>query len=653
MDFSLLQDIVVILGLSVMVILLFQKLKLPSILGFLVTGALAGPSGLSLIRGTHEVEVLAEIGVILLLFVIGLEFSVRSLRAIQRLAFLGGGFQVLITIGVVLAILILSGMAFPKALFVGFLISLSSTAIVLKIVQERGEMNSPHGKIILAILIFQDIIVVPMMLLTPIIAGNTEEAGTTIIFLLGRIVILVLVVVIAAKFLVPKFLDQVARTRSNEAFILSVVALCFSVALLSSYAGLSLALGAFLAGLIIAESDYKHQAVSNILPFREIFTSFFFVSIGMLLDLTFLFSNFFPILGLTVSVLLIKASIAGMSVVILKFPIRTTIIVAFTLFQIGEFAFILANSGLPYNLLDKESYQYFLSVSILTMGITPFMIKYGAYVSDRIQPSESIAKGNEHSSLVAPMEDHLIIIGFGVNGKIVSKAAKKAGIPYSIVELNPITVRREKRNAEPIVFGDATNQFILEHVYVQAARVVVVAISDPQATKKIVANIRSLSSKPYLIVRTKFIQEMEENFKLGANEVIPEELETSIEIFTRVLNKYLTPADEIESFVQEIRADDYEMLRPSKLSPPKKNITIDIPDIDISVLVVRQKGGEVEGKTIKEAAIRKLYGVTILAIKRENQYIVEVNPETVVLYQDTLYVFGNPKNIIIFNEKIS
>jgi monovalent cation:H+ antiporter-2, CPA2 family len=659
MEIPILREVVIILGLSVVVILLFQRLKLPTILGFLMTGIIAGPYGLSLVRASHEVEILAEIGVILLLFIIGLEFSLQSLAAIQKTVFVGGTIQVGGTI--LLTLLTFYGFGFPlaQALFIGFLFSLSSTAIVLKLLQEKGEINSPHGKIALAILIFQDIIVVPMMLFTPLIAGRAENVLATLLLLLLKVLLVIVLVLVSARYVVPRLLYLVARTKSKELFILTVVVICFAVAYLTSSIGLSLALGAFLAGLIISESEYSHQATSNVLPFREIFTSFFFVSIGMLLDLSFLITHLPLVLLFTLLTFLGKGMIASLAALILRYPVRTVILVGLSLFQIGEFAFILSRTGIENNLLTDEVYQYFLSVSILTMGITPFVINASDAISNLMSKAplppklknRPLTSQEPGSAEAHTYEDHLIIIGYGINGKNVALAAKEANIPYVIIELNPETIRREKALGEPIIYGDASEDTILAHVQVHKARVVVVAISDPAATKKIISNIRSISHKVYIIIRTRFIQEMEANFRLGADEVIPEEFETSIEIFTRVLNKYLVPVQEIEAFTRKIRSDNYEMLRPVPRSG-SRTMQLDFPDIEIATIAVEKGTSSIVGKRIAETEIRKQYRVNIITIKRNAQFITDINPDTKILQGDVLFLFGRPDDIAAFSEKI-
>ncbi|GAB3195657.1 CPA2 family monovalent cation:H+ antiporter-2 [Pontibacter aydingkolensis] len=658
MEIPLLPDVVIILGLAVVVILFFQRFKLPTILGFLATGVIAGPYGLSLIHDTHEIEILAEIGVILLLFIIGMEFSLRNLAMIKRTVLLGGTTQVLATIVLVAGIMLLLKFNTGEAVFMGFLISLSSTAIVLKLLQDKGEINSPQGRVVLGILIFQDIIVVPMMLLTPLMAGGTQNIAWELTLMALKGVFVIVFVLISARYLVPRLLYIVARTKSKELFILSIVVICFAVAWLTSSLGLSLALGAFMAGLIISESEYSHQATSNILPFREIFTSFFFVSIGMLLDFSFMMQHLLVILTLTFATMLLKGFVATVAARILQYPIRISLMVGLSLFQVGEFAFILSNTGITNGVLSQETYQYFLSVSLLTMGISPFVIGSYQRISSSISsmiggskepmPFEQHAPADHHD--IPDLNDHIVIIGFGINGRNVAKAAKHASIPYVIIELNAVTVRQERHLGEPILYGDAVHGIILSHVNIHKARVVVIAISDPEATKRIIASIRSVSEKVHIIVRTRFIQEMEENYRIGADEVIPEEFETSIEIFTRVLTKYLMPRDQIESFTHMIRADNYDMLRSfTGRNNAVRNLELDIPDIEVASLRVYTNDEDIISKPLVEANVRNKFNITIVAIKRNNTTLLDINATTQIKTGDIVYVVGKPSDVTRFN----
>ncbi|MBW2649766.1 MAG: cation:proton antiporter [Deltaproteobacteria bacterium] len=650
MGIPLLNDIFIIFGLSVVVLFICHRLRVPTIVGFLLTGILAGPYGLGLIKGVQDVEALAEIGVVLLLFTIGIEFSLQRLLQIKKPVLLGGSIQVFLTVLVTFVIASQLGQPIDKSIFLGFLIALSSTAIVLKLIQERAEVDSPHGRTTLGILIFQDVIIVPMILITPLLAGATGNPVESVIVLTIKGIGIIGLVIVGARWIVPKVLYQIARTRNRELFLLSIVVICLAVAWITSSAGLSLALGAFLAGLIISESEYSHQALGNILPFRDVFTSFFFVSIGMLLDVGFLFRNPGAVVLIALGVLVLKSIIAGFATILLGFPLRTSILVGLALGQVGEFSFILSRSGIEYGLVTEDIYQMFLSFSILTMAATPLIMALAPRLADkavRLPLPKRLVSGfyPVPEIKVKGKKDHLVIIGFGVNGRNVARAARVAGIPYAIIEMNPETVRSEQAQGEPIYYGDSTQEAVLRQANIKDARIVVIAINDPPSTRRITGITRRLNPKVHLIVRTRYIQEMEPLYELGANEVIPEEFETSVEIFTRVLAKYLIPREQIEGLVAEARSDGYEMFRSFyRKSLPLPDLKLCLPDVEISALTVAEESPLV-GKSIIEIDLRKRFGVTVLAIRRDSQILSNPHGDTRFLSNDTLVVLGLPEKI--------
>jgi CPA2 family monovalent cation:H+ antiporter-2 len=663
MELPLLKEVVIILGLSVLIILAFQRIKMPAILGFLITGMVAGPNGLKLISASHEVEVLSEMGVIFLLFIIGIEFSIKGLVKVKQTVLFGGFMQVGGTIGLTFLIALVLGLSVPQAIFMGFLISMSSTAIVLKLLHERGQMTTPHGRIALAILIFQDIIVVPMILITPLLAGNGGNLWMTLLILLGKFALIIGLLILLARYVVPLLLQHVVKSRSRELFILTIVVICFATAWLTSSVGLSLALGAFFAGLIISESEYSHQATANILPFREIFISFFFVSVGMLIDLGYFFNHFLILILFTLGVILLKAFVVLITVLVMRYPLRTALVSAFTLFQVGEFAFLLATIGMRNSLLTQEVYQNFLAISVLTMGLTPFLAGYATTMADwmirALLPSKIRSrlikfqnkKKKPEESLISKLHDHLIVIGFGINGRNVARTAKQAGIPYVAIELDPEVFKQAKDDDYPIIYGDATDELILHFVHAAEARVVVIAISDADATKMIITNLRHISETAHIIVRTRHVDEIESTLQLGADEVIPEEFETSIQIFTRVLSRYLVPFDKIQSMASHIRARNYELLSknnddndfPTHLQPQ-------VPDMVFVTLPVHRASSKMVGKTIIDSELKSKFNVTVLAVRRNNRYITQITPQMKIETDDMLYLFGSPQKIAEVNK---
>ncbi|HOO38219.1 MAG TPA: cation:proton antiporter [Deltaproteobacteria bacterium] len=655
METQLLGDLIIVFGLSITVIFLFLRIRVPSIIGFILTGILAGPHGLGLIGAGGEVEYLSDLGVVLLLFTIGIEFSLKNLLQLKRSVLLGGSLQVGITLAATYGFSRFGGLGWNESVFIGFLVSLSSTAIVLKLLDERAEITSPHGRNTVAVLIFQDLVVVPMMVVVPFIAGVQGGTPAELVSIVGKGVSLMGFVYLSYKWIVPRLLYQIAKTRSRELFLLSIVMICLGVAWLTSELGLSLALGAFLAGLIISESEYSHEALGRILPFRDIFVSFFFISIGMLLDVTFLLENIWLILSLAIGVTVLKATTGGLATLILGYPLRIAVLVGLALAQIGEFSFILSKTGMAYNLMDRTAYQIFLNVSLITMAATPFILNFSSGLADlsvrlpfpwivksRFQPLDTPLQLQKRETLI----DHLLVIGFGVNGRNVSRAAKMASVPYVILEINPETVRKERSQGEPIYYGDATQEAVLKHVDVEHAKVAVIAIPDAAATRRITTVLREMNPTLHIIARTRFVSEVSPLYELGADEVIPEEFETSIEIFSRALSEYLIPRDDIERYISELRADGYKTFRGlSGEATAIYRLEKELPEFKVVTLRVNE-GCSLEGKTLTEIEMRKRYHVSILAIRREEDTILNPGGEDILHPGDVVIVSGLIENIL-------
>jgi CPA2 family monovalent cation:H+ antiporter-2 len=650
MEIQLLNDIVIIFGLSVAIILLCHKLRIPALVGFLVTGALAGPYGLGLIRSQHEVEILAEVGVVLLLSTIGIEFSFKRLLEIRKAVLLGGSLQVVLTTAGVYAGARALELPANEAIFFGFLFSLSSTAIVLRLLQQKGEIDSPHGRTSLGILVFQDIVIVPMMLLTPLLAGEVGDLYEFLFTFTVKAAGVILLVIAGAKWFVPRLLKLSVRTRSRELFLLTIVTLCLAVAWLTSSAGLSLALGAFMAGLVISESEYSHYALGSILPFRDVFTSFFFVSIGMLFDTALFVRQPLEIVLLAGAILTLKTATAAVAALVLRYPVRTSVLTGLALCQVGEFSFILSKVGVSHGLLEGR-YHLFLAVSVLTMAATPFIMEIAPRVADltaRILFSGRIRKRplTPETTAVSNLEHHLVIIGLGVNGSNVAQTARMSGIPYVCIEMSPDLSRAARERGEPVLQGDASQENVLEHVRIEAARVVVVAINDPAAARRITSIVHNLNPGAFLIVRTRYVQEVEELRMLGATEVIPEEFETSVEIFSRVLSRYLVPQDEIEKLIAQVRTDGYRMFRNlSSEATPLMDLKRHFPDADLITVRIDEKA-PLAGKSLAECQLRKKHGIAVMAIRREKRTITNPDAKTVMQSADILFLIGAPDRLM-------
>jgi CPA2 family monovalent cation:H+ antiporter-2 len=651
MPFETLRDLEILFGLAVVTVVLFRRLLFPSIVGFLVTGVLAGPHALALIKDPHTVEQMAEIGVVLLLFTIGIEFSLKELMRIRKLVFWGGGVQVLLTILAVAGGSALFGLPLNQAVFAGFLVSLSSTAILMKLLMDAGEMDAPHGKTALGILIFQDLCVVPLMLFTPFLAGagnGWEGMAVTIL----KAVAVVVVAHFTARYAVPWIFGQVVQARSRELFLLSIIFVGLGTAWLTALAGLSLALGAFIAGLAISESEYSHQALGDLIPFRDAFMSLFFISVGMLLDLSIFLQHPLLLLIMILAIVLVKGVVATGATMALGIPARIALVAGLSLAQVGEFSFVLAQSGVKLGLLPAEAYQLFLAASVATMALTPLLLGKGHAVAEAVLPLLPRRLVRGAGALVererkGRYDDHVIIVGYGLNGRNLAKVLKHRSIPHVIVETNPFTVSSQRKKGEHIVFGDASKLEVLEHLQIERARLMVVAISDAAASRRIVAIARQLSPRLHIIVRTRYVVEMEPLFQLGVNEVVPEEFETSIEIFARVLRKYLVPEEEIDASVADIRGDSYEMFRGiSRRHSHAVGITGFLAGAEVAAFTVRP-GSAVESTLLRDGIIRERSGASVLVIKRGDEVAPNPDPVWELHADDVVLLLGTPKQMAV------
>ncbi len=648
--FPLLPDLLLLLVASVPIAFLFHRLRLPTIVGFMIAGVLLGPYGLGLVRDAHAIELLAEIGVALLLFTIGLEFSLHRIIEMKHLVVVGGSLQVVISIIAVAAIAFGLGRPVQQAIFFGFLFALSSTAIVLKTYIDRAEIDAPHGRAGVGILLFQDLSIVPMMLMIPILSGREGNSPTRIITTFLTAVAAIAVIVLLTRKIVPFLLHHVVRLRSPEVFILTIVLLCLGTSWLTLQFGLSLALGAFIAGMVLSESEYSHQITADILPFRDVFNSLFFISIGMLLSVSALATNIGTVVLWVAGLVILKALIALAVVRVLGYSLRIATMTGIGLAQIGEFSFILAKPSVGEGLLSEVDYQRFLAASIITMIAAPFLIKAAPRIGYAVQSwlGPSSALEPVVPSFQPAEEDlrgHVLIVGYGLNGRNLAKVLRRNKVPYLILELNADNVRSARAEGERVIYGDATRREVLHQVGVQDGRILVLAISDPVATRHTVWLGRQMNPDIHIIVRTRYMTEITDLRELGADEVIPEEFETSIEIFSRVLKELGVPRHLIQHQVAAIRNEGYEMLRlPSLPMVDLAELSEALGTVSTETFLV-PPDSPAAGKTIGEIQLRTKTGVSVIAVMHEGNAEVNPGPETMINADGVLVLLGSPEKV--------
>lgn len=528
------------------------------IVSFLVTGAVLGPHALGFVHDETLIESAAEIGVILLLFTIGIEFSLEKLARIKRLIFIGGGLQVVLVLLLVTGALALFGVDWRSGIFTGCLVALSSTAIVMKLLMAGGDMGSEEGQAALGILIFQDLAVVAMVLLVPMLGGMGGSAAD-VFLALGKAAAIVTLVLVAARRVMPPLLEAVARTCSQEIFLLTVVAICLGTAYLTSLAGVSLSLGAFLAGLIVSESRFSHLAFGEILPLQILFSAMFFVSVGLLLNVGFLLTNPLPILGVIVLVLIVKALSAGVGLLAMGYRVAPAMGSAVMLAQVGEFSFVLERTGREAGLfpagVQDGGPETFIAATVALMMATPLMYRLGGKMRRQaVRPTSdsSAEQSDEADDQITELTNHVIVAGYGMAGMQVAKSLDDRGEPYIVVTLSPDGAREAEDRGLRVLRGNYTRQHELRLAGVRSARMLVVADDDLETTRQVVAAASSLNPEIEILARTDRTSNVTELQDSGARDVVADEQEGLIRVVSHVLAG--SGADDIEIHQREQRA---------------------------------------------------------------------------------------------------
>ena len=579
----------IILITAVIVLLIFNKLKLPTMIGLFITGIVLG----HVVNDTSLISTLSELGVIFLLFIIGLEFSAEKFSAIKRYALIGGILQVIITTALITLLGFALNLPWNSALFLGFLVAFSSTAIVMKVMQQRHITHSVQGRVTLGILIFQDIAVIVVILLTPILGGESVE-----VHLLPQLIVkavgLGLIIFAGAKWFIPLALRDAARTKNRDLFLLLTLFICMGTTFATSLIGIGPELGAFIAGLLISNTEYSHQTLGYIQPFQDVFMSLFFISIGLMVNLHLFLANIVIIVLLTIVIVIINISATFITGMALKLPTKISVSIAILLSQIGEFSFVLAKEGMSYGLMTNEFFSIFLGVSILTMSLTPFLEKATPQILrlfrkiSYFQVDDELKTLPEELEEKSEVEDHVILVGLGRNGKHIAKACRQFNIPIRIVDMNPTIVENQQALGLPIIYGRASNESVLKELNITSAQCIVISASTYEETMKTIDAARRLNPDIHIIVRTRYLKSIDEVIEAGANEVIPKEFETSIMMFTRIMDYYNKDVDEITDAVNDLRSNNYDAFRTVTSDDISTYLNYKYTDLEIDSLRVSE-----------------------------------------------------------------
>ncbi len=554
---SFLRDLAIVLAASFPVLFLCRRLKLPQVVGFLVTGVAIGPHALAWVRETHRVESLAEFGVALILLFVGLEFPLRRLKALGRTSLVGGTLQMTLTTAAAFALARLTGAAPNEAVFLGLLVSVSSTAVVLPILKQRDELAAPYGRRFLAVALFQDLAVIPIVLFLPALVSGSAPGAAAVA---GRVTVAIAAVallVAVARRAAPRLLDAVARMGSRETFTGAVVVLVLAMVAAGEKAGVSAAMGAFAAGIVLGESDHVHEVAATLAPLHDLLSSLFFVSVGMLLEPAFLASHPVEVGAGVVVLVVLKASAAFVALRAAGTVPRTAARAALALANVGEFSFVLATTGAALGLLAGDARQTVIAATVGTLVLAPFLVAAGPALAVRLP--EAVEDAGEAGE--KPRARHIVVVGGGLNGTNVARVLHETGIPHVLVDIDPERVAAARREGLDALRADATGPEGLAAAGAARALGLVVTIPDPDACRRVVRLARMHAPEVRILVRTRYVKEVETLRRLGADEVIPEEFETSIELVARVLRLLHVPGNVVATQIRILRDEAYRRLR--------------------------------------------------------------------------------------------
>lgn len=631
---------------AVLFVWIFKRVGLPPILAYLATGVLAGSHSVGWMTQTHEMDLVAELGIVFLLFSLGLEFSISRLMAMRNIVFGLGSLQVVVTSTVLIVILYCLNFSLLTSFTIGVIMMLSSTAVVVKLLKENGELNKRRGQLAIGVLLLQDIAVVPLLIILPLLAATGSQSiswALAVALTKGAFVCLLLWAI--GKWILPKVFNEIALVRTDELFMLTTLLVALFAALLTYSFGLSMALGAFLAGMMLGESHYRHQLEADIRPFRDILMGLFFVTVGMQLNVMYVLNNSLLIIGALVGLLVLKIAVMAISAQLMGERKQDALACAFMLWQMGEFGFVLIALGAQHQLLTNQQVSFLIALGVLSMALTPFLIDKTPFILKRIGVLDRASQAWESEPKSSTLySDHVIICGFSRVGQTVARFLKPEAIDYIAIESNPILVQEGKAAGEPILFGHVKQKDILKCAGVERARLVIITFTEFEQTQIVIDAIKQVAPEVKILIRTKDDSQLERLKELGVTEVVPETLEASLMLVSHVLSMSGVPMSRIIRRVSTERHNRYQLLQ--------RFFTGEYLDVDedaherleyLHVIALPDKAFAVN-KSIAALNLAKRK-VSIKALRRQNNEIENPSAHTILLANDILILQGKPRRV--------
>ena len=660
---DLIGKLVVLLAIACGVLFILTRLRLPPVVGYLLSGVLLGPHVLGLISGSDTVSSLAEIGVLLLMFTLGLEFDTASFTRYRAVVLGGGALQILLTVMIAVSAGLLLGWPPRTAVFLGCFVALSSTAVVLRSLMQQGLIDTLPGRLTTGILIFQDLSLVPMMILLPLGGDDAAAIGANLAAALTRAFVLLALTLVLSRWVMPRLLHLISSARSPELFLLATLTLCLGMAWVSHLLGVSYALGAFLAGLILGSSEYAHQMTADLAPFREVFSGVFFVAMGMLLDPRFAAAHWPSVLVVVGIILVVKTLVTTAAVGRFGYPLPVALQVGINLAQVGEFSFLIALMGVQQGLIGRSDYQVAIAASVITMMLAPVATKVSAPIASWatritggllpawVRLAEKV-EGVEAAN-PTPVSGHIVILGYGTLGRTLGEVLMTNAVSFTALEIDPTLVREARRAGHPVLYGDANSEEMLRRAGVERARILVATIPDHVMERAVVRRARRLSPDLHILARGRRGAEDDDLYKDGADEVIHEGFEVGIEFLARILRRLNVPKQQVERQLGRLRSGRYEIFRREDFTPQGLGeVTRTLDAVRVEFLEI-PRGCSFAGKSLRDAGIREATGALVLAVVRDGRVVASPDAWFVLQEKDTILVSGAAEQVNQVEELIS
>jgi K+:H+ antiporter len=659
--FDLIGLLVVLLTVACAVLLITTRLRLPAVVGYLVSGVLVGPHVMGHLAESETISSLAEIGVVLLMFTIGLEFDTQYFLRIRRVAIGGGALQIGLTIAAAMLAGTFLGWPARTGATIGCIVALSSTAVVLKSLMDLGLLDSLAGRLSLGILIFQDLSLVPMMILLPVSGGTAGTMMLNLVAALGRAGFLLAVTLILSRRVMPRFLHMMATSRSQETVLLATLTLCLGLAWVSHLLGVSYGLGAFLAGLVLGGTEYAHQMRANIVPFRDIFAGVFFVAMGMLLDPGYALHAWHEVLTVIGVIVIGKTIITAAAIALFGFPASVALQVGLNLAQVGEFSFLLAIMGRRSGLMTEEIYKVVIAASVISMLLAPLLTRWSPRLATRVANAtggllpkwERLARRYESGvldvqvatgSLQGP-QNHVVILGYGSVGRILGDVLRSHKVPFVGLEIDPSLVREARRRGHPVLYGDAGSEELLDRCGIRDARIALVTLPDPMMARYAIRAAHRMNPDLFIVARGRRAVEDGPLYQEGADEVIHETFEVGIEFIARVLRRLNVPKQQIEREVGHVRKGRYEVFRRRDFAPlPLADVRRALDSLRVEFLEI-PKDSPLAGRHLRDAGIREATGALVLAVARDGVITHAPDADFTLQAGDTILVSGAAEQV--------